>query len=78
MFCPKCGEKNIEGAKFCAKCGTKVDNSVPVKTSKVKKEGNTEKFILMLGVFLVLFSLVFQLILTCISPSYSLLNKSIG
>lgn len=22
MFCPKCGEKNIEGASFCSKCGS--------------------------------------------------------
>ena len=22
IFCPKCGEKNGEGAKFCKKCGT--------------------------------------------------------
>ena len=55
-YCTKCGTKLEKNDKFCAKCGTKVDNSVPVKTSKVKKEGNTEKFILMLGVFLVLFS----------------------
>ena len=44
MFCPKCGEKNIEGAKFCAKCGSNFENakvssntkktSSPVKTSE--------------------------------------------
>ncbi len=21
MFCPKCGTKNVDGAKFCAACG---------------------------------------------------------
>ena len=57
-YCTKCGTKLEKNDKFCAKCGTKVDNSVPAKTSKVKKEGNTEKFILMLGVFLVLFLLL--------------------
>ena len=55
-YCTKCGTKIDKNDKFCAKCGTKLDDNVPVKKSKVKKEANTEKFILMLGVFLVLFS----------------------
>lgn len=24
MFCPKCGEKALDGAEFCQKCGTKL------------------------------------------------------
>ena len=55
-YCTKCGTKIDKNDKFCAKCGTKLDDNVPVKKSKVKKEANTEKFLLMLGVFLVLFS----------------------
>lgn len=34
MFCPKCGEKNKEGAQFCVKCGEKFD---------AKKEGEKKK-----------------------------------
>ena len=26
MFCHKCGSQSLEGAEFCPKCGTKVDN----------------------------------------------------
>lgn len=27
MFCPKCGERNDAGAKFCAQCGCKLDQT---------------------------------------------------
>lgn len=33
MFCPKCGEKNVEGARFCANCGSNFDG-VQVGSSK--------------------------------------------
>lgn len=37
MFCPKCGAKNVEGAKFCAKCGTDFTN----KSVSTKKSAST-------------------------------------
>ena len=38
MFCPKCGEKNKEGANFCVKCGESFDS----KTSKSKTTKTTK------------------------------------
>lgn len=26
MFCPNCGQQNLDGVKFCRKCGTNLDN----------------------------------------------------
>lgn len=43
MFCPKCGEKNVEGAKFCAKCGANFDNLVSTSSKSVKKEVTKKK-----------------------------------
>lgn len=51
MFCPKCGEKNKDGANFCVKCGeefkTKASksksNSASKNTAKVAKEVKEEK-----------------------------------
>ena len=44
MFCPKCGEKNVEGAKFCSKCGANLEELVgkkeEVKTVKTTKAIN--------------------------------------
>ena len=37
MFCPKCGEKNVEGAKFCAKCGANFEEVVGVSAKTTKK-----------------------------------------
>lgn len=32
MFCPKCGEKNLDGAKFCAACGASFgDRAAPLQ-----------------------------------------------
>ena len=33
IFCPKCGEKNGEGAKFCKKCGVELDAQDSTKSS---------------------------------------------
>ena len=42
MFCPKCGEKNKEGAQFCTKCGEKFaatkGGKSSTKTAKVTTE----------------------------------------
>lgn len=40
MYCGECGYKNEKGAKFCEKCGSKLE--VP-KENKVKKTNKTEK-----------------------------------
>lgn len=41
MFCSKCGQENKEGAKFCTKCGTKLDNTIinhDINESKINEE----------------------------------------
>ena len=35
IYCPKCGEKNGEGAKFCKKCGVELDAQDSTKSSVV-------------------------------------------
>lgn len=46
MFCPKCGEKNIEGAKSCSKCGATFDIVVKEhKTNSTKNNTNQENVI---------------------------------
>jgi len=44
MYCQKCGEKILEGASFCAKCGTKLKNipkeNVNEKLKMAKKVSN--------------------------------------
>ncbi len=46
-FCTNCGSKLDKSNKFCTKCGTKIISN---------KEKNNQNVILMLGIFLVLFS----------------------
>ena len=36
MVCSKCGTKNKSGAKFCEKCGNKLE--VPKETKEPKQE----------------------------------------
>lgn len=43
MFCPKCGEKNVEGAKFCAKCGANFEEVVGVVKEPKKEVVVTKK-----------------------------------
>jgi uncharacterized protein (TIGR00266 family) len=33
MFCPNCGTKNADGAKFCASCGQNLTGGAPVKVA---------------------------------------------
>lgn len=47
-YCPKCGTENKKDSVFCKKCG-----------SKFRKEADIQKIVLLVGVFLVLFSSIF-------------------
>ncbi len=38
MFCPKCGQKNEEGSKFCENCGTALEKVCLEKSIDSKKE----------------------------------------
>lgn len=49
MFCPECGKKNEEGAKFCEDCGAKLEPNTKVKEPEPKaprKSMNKKKKIL--------------------------------
>lgn len=35
MFCEKCGSNNIEGAKFCTVCGSKINSEIHTMTDNV-------------------------------------------
>ncbi len=50
MFCPKCGTKNKENAKFCEKCGNNLNAA-----SKITKKnaGSPVKFLIVICVILV-------------------------
>ena len=37
VYCPSCGEKNGEGAKFCKKCGKSLGTSTESSTTPIKK-----------------------------------------
>lgn len=60
MFCPKCGEKNVEGAAFCSKCGANFEEAVTgtnnnrSNTSKSSNSGNVvgDAFKYLLAAFL--------------------------
>lgn len=67
IFCPKCGEKNGEGAKFCKKCGVALEvqdstassNEVGVKGSSIlsieaKDQSKSRKNVLIIGVIAIL------------------------
>lgn len=38
MFCPECGKKNKDEAKFCEYCGTKIEDNSPKEFKPVNKE----------------------------------------
>ena len=42
MFCPKCGEKNVDGAKFCSKCGTNLEEIMSNKKEVEKNVFNVK------------------------------------
>ena len=44
MFCPKCGEKNIEGVKSCSKCGATFDIVVKDSSGNQLVRKNNQSF----------------------------------
>ncbi len=64
MICNKCGQETPDGAKFCIKCGTKMDskpNGQSVSKKKVSKEESDKKtpkmIYVIVGISIVLFVL---------------------
>ena len=55
MFCPKCGTKNIDEAKFCGACGTPLSVNAGVSASQAvsaqpaNKVGDKKKLPLIIG-----------------------------
>lgn len=50
MFCPKCGSKNEEDAKFCEKCGTNLNDDPEITTENTS---SNVKYIIVIAVILV-------------------------
>ena len=44
MFCSNCGSQMLEGAKFCQKCGTKLnaDTNVEIQSRLTEEPVNTK------------------------------------
>lgn len=43
MFCPKCGKKNLEGARFCTSCGKPLAIEKEMQKSKPTKDNGPQK-----------------------------------
>ena len=71
MFCPKCGEKNPDGAKFCAKCGAPFAPAPAVPAAAVPaRRGPSRKLVVAAVVaVLVVGSAAFGVWLAFFSPS---------
>lgn len=82
MFCPKCGEKNVEGARFCANCGCTFDGvqaGSNAQTTSVKSSenvvGNIFKYIL--AAFVKPFKMFDKESKKLSTPKYSLIYSGI-
>lgn len=62
MFCPHCGVKLMENAKFCQDCGKKVEKPVQVEKTEEKKKSPKKigKWIVIAIVLLVIVKLLFS------------------
>lgn len=63
MYCPKCGEKNEEGVKFCSKCGTSMNEAKKEEVKQTNKKGNEGLGVasLVIGIISILFALIFNI-----------------
>lgn len=43
MFCPNCGEKNLEGVKFCSNCGKELSSNVNSDSNNNSSHSNVNK-----------------------------------
>ena len=59
MYCPKCGEKNEEGVKFCSKCGASLTESKK-GTNKKESEGLGVASIV-IGIVSIIFAFIFNI-----------------
>lgn len=81
MYCPKCGEKNVEGAKFCSKCGQNFEKVV-TKNSKSTSKNNSNNvvgdiFKYMMMAFIKPFEAFKKLSKKLSTPAYSLIYSGI-
>lgn len=53
MFCKNCGNE-IQGEKFCGKCGNKVDLNVEKETNNIKKKRNIKPIYLIIGIIAII------------------------
>lgn len=61
MYCHNCGEENIEGAKFCSKCGKPLNTDTGEKVINKKTTGKNRKIVLITFVGIVLCGIVFAM-----------------
>ena len=55
-YCTRCGTKLMKNDKFCTKCGLKIITEEDKLEMKKKNDKKNQNIILLLGIFLVLFS----------------------
>lgn len=69
MFCPKCGKKNIEGAKFCEFCGAEIKSEEKVVLPKKPRKKLNKKHIIIIAVAIILV-LLFVIVGVILSNSF--------
>lgn len=69
MFCPKCGKKNAEGAKFCEFCGAEIKSEEKVVLPKKPRKKLNKKHIIIIAVAIILV-LLFVIVGVILSNSF--------
>lgn len=54
MFCPKCGKKNVDGAKFCEFCGAEIKSEEKVILPKKTRKKMSKKHIVIIAIVIAL------------------------